>query len=54
VVKQHPGPFTHGKNDSVPIVQEVAWVLEPVWKVAENIASTAIRSRSNESQYRLG
>ena len=35
--------FTTGK-DSVPIVQEVGWAPGPVWKGAENVASTGIRS----------
>ena len=32
-----PAAFTPGK-DPVPIVQEVGWVSEPVWRSAENLA----------------
>jgi hypothetical protein len=38
-----PGRFTPG-NDPVPIVQEAAWVIVPVWRGAENLAPTGIRS----------
>jgi len=39
-----PGPlFTPGKYP-VPIVQEDGWVPGPVWKSAENLAPTGIRS----------
>jgi len=48
--------FTPGK-DPVPIVQEAGWAPGPVWTVAENLASTGIRSpdRPDRSQslYRL-
>ena len=32
-----PAAFTQGK-DPVPIVQEVGWAPEPIWKGAENLA----------------
>ena len=35
--------FTPGK-DPVPIVQEAGWAPGPVWKGAENLAYTGIRS----------
>ena len=35
--------FTPGK-DPVPILQEAEWAPGPVWKGAENLASTGIRS----------
>ena len=35
--------FTSGK-DPVPIVQEAGWAPGPVWKGAENLAPTGIRS----------
>ena len=40
-----PGRFTAGK-DPLPIVQEVGWVLGPLWTGAENLAPTWIRSRT--------
>ena len=51
-----PGRFTHEK-DPVTIVQEAGWAPRPVWKDAENLVPTGIRSpdrpaRSN-SLYRL-
>jgi hypothetical protein len=51
-----PAAFTPGK-DPVPIVQEAGWTLEPVSIVAENLASTGIRSPDipdrSQSLYRL-
>ena len=51
-----PGRFTPGK-DPVPTVSETGWAAVPVWKVAENLALTGIRSpdrpASSESLYRL-
>ena len=51
-----PGLFTPRK-DPVPIVQEAGWAPGPVWKGAENLASTGIRSPDfpahSESLYRL-
>ena len=53
-----PGPsrFTPGKNP-VPTVQEAGWAPGPVWKDAENLAPTGIRSPNrparSESLYRL-
>ena len=38
-----PGRFTPG-NDPVPIVQEAGWATVPVWKGAENLVPTGIRS----------
>jgi len=35
--------FPPGK-DPVPIVQEVGWASGPVWRGAENLAPTGIRS----------
>jgi hypothetical protein len=50
------GRFTPRK-DPVPIVQEAGWAPGPVWRAAENLAPTGIRSpdRSahSESLYRL-
>ena len=52
-----PGRFTPGKEDPVPIVQEVRWVPGPVWTGAENLAPTGIQSpvcpARSESLYRL-
>ena len=52
-----PGRFTAGK-DPLPIVQEVGWVLGPLWTGAENLTPTGIRSPDrparSESLYRLG
>ena len=52
----HPGRFTPGK-DPVPIVQEAEWAPGSVWKGAENLAPTGIRSPDrpvrSESLYRL-
>ena len=38
-----PSRFTPGK-DPVPIEQEAGWATGPVWKGAENLAPTGIRS----------
>jgi len=38
-----PGRFIPGE-DPVPIVQEAGWAPEPVWKGAENLTPTGIRS----------
>jgi hypothetical protein len=45
VGRQHhaPAAFTPGK-DPVPIVQEAGWASEPVWRGAEILAPTGIRS----------
>jgi hypothetical protein len=40
-----PAPFTPGKNP-VPIVQEAGWAPEPVWLVAENVASPGFYPRT--------
>ena len=52
----HPGRFTPGK-DPVPIVKEAGWAPGSVWKGAENLAPTGIRSpdrpADSESLYRL-
>ena len=51
-----PGRFTPGK-DPIPIVEEAGWTPEPLWKDAENVAPTGIRSPDfparSESLYRL-
>jgi hypothetical protein len=51
-----PAAFTPGK-DPVPNVQEAGWAPGPVWKGAENLALTGIRSPDrparSESLYRL-
>jgi hypothetical protein len=48
--------FTPGK-DPVPTVQEAGWASGPVWKGAENLAPTGIRSPDrpalNQSLYPL-
>ena len=48
--------FTPGK-DPVPIVQEAGWAPGPVWRGAENLAATGIRSPDrparSQSLYRL-
>jgi hypothetical protein len=41
--------FTPGK-DQEPIVQEAGWVPEPVWKGAENLAPTGIRSQNHPAR----
>ena len=38
------GRFTPRERDPVPIVQESGWAPGSVWKDAENLASTGIRS----------
>ena len=54
--KTRPDRFTPGK-DPVPIVMEAEWAPGPVWKGAENLAPTRIRSPErpacSESLYRL-
>ena len=51
-----PGRFTPGK-DPVPIVNEAVWATGPVWRGAENLAPTGIRSPDrparSKSLYRL-
>ena len=50
-----PQPLYYREKDPVPIVQEAGWILGPVWKGAENLALTGIRSpgrpTSSESLY---
>ena len=50
------GRFTPGK-DPIPLVEEAGWTPEPLWKDAENVAPTGIRSPDfpahSESLYRL-
>ena len=45
------------EEDPVPILQEVGWAPGPVWRGAENLASTGIRSPDgtarSQSLYRL-
>ena len=52
-----PSHFTPGERDPVPIVQEAGWAPEPVWRGAEILALTGIRSSDravrSESLYRL-
>jgi len=52
----HHGRFTTG-NDPVPFVQGAEWTPGPVWKGAENLAPTGMRSPDrlarSESPYRL-
>ena len=46
VVSSTPRPhFTPGK-DPIPILQEAGWAPGPVWKGAENLVPTGIRSRT--------
>jgi hypothetical protein len=47
-----PGCFTLGKYP-VPIVWEAGWAPGPVWKGAEYLAPTRIRSRIFQPLYRL-
>ena len=37
-------PLCPQERDPVPVVQEAAWTLGPVWKGAENLAPIGIRS----------
>ena len=39
------GRFTPRERDPVPIIEEAEWAPGPVWKGAENLASTGIRSQ---------
>jgi hypothetical protein len=41
---QRHTPATLPMNDPVPIVQEAGYASGPVWKDAENLASTGIKS----------
>jgi hypothetical protein len=43
---RRPGLFTVSERDSAPIVQKARWDPRPVWKGAEILASTRIRSRT--------
>ena len=51
-----PAALPPGKTP-VPIVQEAGWAPRPVWRGAENLAPTGIRSPNrparSESLYRL-
>ena len=38
-----PGRFIPGK-DPIPIIKEAGWAPAPVWKCAENLTPTGIRS----------
>jgi hypothetical protein len=42
--RPRPRPFFLGERDPVPILQKGGWALGPMWKNAENLASTGIRS----------
>jgi hypothetical protein len=44
VVNATPRPIYSRETDPISIVQEVVWVRGPVWKGAENLAPTEIRS----------
>ena len=52
-----PRPLCTPGKDPVPIVQEAGWAPGPVWKGAENLAPTGIRSPDrparSQSLYRL-
>jgi hypothetical protein len=52
-----PRPLSTPGKDPVPIVQEAGWAPGPVWRSAENLAPTGIRSPDrparSESLYRL-
>jgi len=54
--ESRPGLSTPGK-DPVPIVREAGWAPGPVWKGAENLASTGFRTPDrparSQSLYRL-
>ena len=43
-VRGQPRPLFTLEKDPVPIVQEAGWAPGTVWTVAENLASTRIRS----------
>jgi len=57
VVSATPRPPYTRDIKPVPIVQEAGWAPGPVWKGAENLAATGIRSPDrpacNETIYRL-
>jgi hypothetical protein len=43
---RRPGLFTVSERDPEPMVQKARWAPRPVWKGAEILASTRIRSRT--------
>ena len=53
--QRHASVALRPDKDTVPIVQEAAWIPGPVWTGAENLAATGIRSpdrpAGSESQY---
>jgi len=57
VVNATPRPQFNPGEDPMPIVYEAGWATGPVWKGAENLAPTRIRSPDrparSESLYRL-
>jgi len=57
VVNATPRPLFTPEKDPVPILQKAGWAPGPVWKGAENLALTGIRSPDrpgrSESLYRL-
>jgi hypothetical protein len=57
VVNATPRPLHPRKTDPVPIVQKAGWAPGPVWKGAENLATTGIRTPDrparSKSLYRL-
>jgi hypothetical protein len=52
-----PRPLSTPEKNPVPIVQEAGWAPGPVWKSAENLAASGIRSPDrparSKSLYRL-
>ena len=38
MVSVAPRPFTLGKKDVVPTVEEIVWAPEPVWSSEENLS----------------
>ena len=55
--QRHAPATLYPGKDAVQIVQEVGWVPGPVWKCAEKLSPTGIRSPDrpvlNQSLYRL-
>jgi len=44
VITVTPRPLYLWEGDPVPVVQEAAWVLGPVWRGTENLAPSGIRT----------
>ena len=57
MVNATPRPLYSRERDSAPIVQEATWAPRPIWRGAENLAPTDIRSPDrpalSESLHRL-